>query len=615
MVFTQCFLANQQTDVGIGCNSWCWTSISCVFNFIMTYHATHTNLIEIAHPMMIQPEGTVMTIYSQNLTRFRALLGLTTALVTGLAFAHAASAQQDAGEGVEDWVTASMCAAGGRDVDLSQTVSFTYTDAAGNNPRYISAAQASLTTADLSDLELAWAIAFPATSSMRAAPVIVGSTIFYSATDASRVFALDTESGCAKWVYNAGTRLRSSIAYGVIDGEGILVFSDQRGMIHSISAETGEQNWGASGQASNNQGMLTGTPVIHEDRIIVPVSGSGVITGGNPNYECCENHGAVTALDVRTGAKIWEYHTMPAAQFTGMESSTGVKQRGPSGAPIWTTPTIDAARAQIYVTTGENTSHPTTGTSDAIIALDLETGEEKWVFQALANDMWNFGCSAGGPNCIILDDTNSVDYDFGGPAILVEAGNRELLVAGQKSGDIWALDPDSGALVWNQQIGEGTALGGNHWGITTDAERAFMTVNDPGGMGQVSRPGLYSFFLGTGEPSWFYEVESDCEGRDDRLRRCEGLYGFSAAPLTVDGAVITAGLDGRLFVFNADSGEVLFEYDTTTDFDTVNGVEGYGGSIDSHSIAAGSGMLFVGSGYGSFSQVSGNVLLAFKPAE
>ena len=556
-----------------------------------------------------------MTIYSQFLTRFRALLSLTTVLVTGLAFANSASAQQDAGEGVEDWVTASMCAAGDRAVDLSQTVSFTYTNAEGNNPRYTSAAQAGLTTADLSDLELAWAIAFPATSSMRAAPVIVGSTIFYSATDASRVFALDTDSGCAKWVYNAGTRLRSSMAYGVIDGEGILVFSDQRGMIHSISAETGEQNWTASGQASNNQGMLTGTPVIHEDRIIVPVSGSGVITGGNPNYECCENHGAVTALNVRTGAKIWEYHTMPAAQYTGMESSTGVKQRGPSGAPIWTTPTIDAARAQIYVTTGENTSHPTTGTSDAIIALDLETGEEKWVFQALANDMWNFGCSTGGPNCIILDDTNAVDYDFGGPAILVEAGDRELLVAGQKSGDIWGLDPDSGALVWNQRIGEGTALGGNHWGITTDSERAFMTVNDPGGMGQVSRPGLHSFFLSTGEPSWFYEVKSDCEGRDDRLRRCEGLYGFSAAPLTVDGAVITAGLDGRLFVFNADSGEVLFEYDTATDFDTVNGVEGYGGSIDSHSIAAGSGMVFVGSGYGSFSQVPGNVLLAFKPAE
>ena len=142
-----------------------------------------------------------------------------------------------------------------------------------------------------------------------------------------------------------------------------------------------------------------------------------------------------------------------------------------------------------------------------------------------------------------------------------------------------------------------------------------MTINDPGGMNGNSRPGLYSYFLGTGEPSWFYEVTSDCEGRSDRLRRCEGLYGFSAAPLTVDGAVITAGLDGRLFVFDAESGDTLFKFDTAVDFETVNGVEGYGGSIDSHAIAAGSGMVFVGSGYGAFSQVSGNVLLAFRPAE
>ena len=142
-----------------------------------------------------------------------------------------------------------------------------------------------------------------------------------------------------------------------------------------------------------------------------------------------------------------------------------------------------------------------------------------------------------------------------------------------------------------------------------------MTINDPGGMNGNSRPGLYSYFLGTGEPSWFYEVTSDCEGRSDRLRRCEGLYGFSAAPLTVDGAVITAGLDGRLFVFDAESGDTLFKYDTAVDFETVNGVEGYGGSIDSHAIAAGSGMVFVGSGYGAFSQVSGNVLLAFRPAD
>lgn len=532
-----------------------------------------------------------------------------------LLLSQTAAAQSPTGE-TEEWIAASMCDANERSVDLSGAPSFTYTDSDGNNPRHLSAEQAGLTTAELANLELAWAIAFPQTSGLRAAPVIVGSTIFYSATDTGRVFALDTESGCAKWVYESGTRLRSSIAYGEVDEQKILVFSDMPGMIHSVDAETGEANWVASGQAENNQGMLTGTPVIHQDRVIVPVSGSGVITGGNPNYECCENHGAVTALNVRTGEKLWEYHTMPAADYTGMVSSTGVKQRGPSGAPIWTTPTIDEGRGQIYVTTGENTSHPTTNTSDAIIALDLETGEEKWVFQALENDMWNFGCSAGGPNCIILDDTNSVDYDFGGPAVLVDAGEQQLLVAGQKSGDIWALNPDTGAVVWNQRVGEGTALGGNHWGIATDSERAFLTINDPSGMGANSVPGLYTYFLGTGEPSWFYNAQPKCDdSRDSRLRRCEGLYGFSATPLSVDGAVITGALDGRLYVFNSDSGELLFEYDTVRDYETVNGVEGRGGSIDSHSIAAGAGMVFIGSGYGQFSQVSGNVLLAFKPAE
>lgn len=560
-----------------------------------------------------------MSTYSSFRAYFSFNLCLTTVVCAALAGTQSGFAQQqEVTEEAVDWIAATMCSADNRTVELDQPVSFTYTDANGNNLRHLDAAQAGLTTANLSNLELAWAVAFPETSSMRAAPVIIGQTVFYNATDSGRVFALDIDTGCAKWVYEAGTRLRSSMAYAVIDGQGTLVFGDPRGMVHAVNAENGETIWVASGQATDNQAMITGTPVIHDGKVIVPLSGSGVTAGGNPRYECCENHGAVTALDVRSGEKLWEYHTMPTADYNGMVSSTGVRQRGPSGAPIWSTPTIDAARGLVYVTTGENTSHPTTVTSDAVIALDLETGEQKWVFQALENDMWNFACSGreAGPNCIILDDTNSVDFDFGGPAMLVDAGDRDLLIVGQKSGDLWALDPDTGSVVWNQRVGEGTALGGNHWGVATDSERAFMTINDPGGMGRNSRPGLYTYFVGTGEPSWFYEVQPDCgDHRSERLRNCEARSGFSATPLSVDGAVITAGLDGRLFVFNADSGEVLFQYDTTVDFETVNGVEGYGGSIDSHSIAAGSGMVFVGSGYGSFSQVAGNVLLAFKPAE
>ena len=538
-------------------------------------------------------------------------------LLSFLGVGQSVLAQQNSKElESEEWIADTMCALNNRMISVEQSPSFTFTRSDGNNPRHLDAVQAGLTTDDFPRLELAWALAFPDTSGLRAAPVIVGSTLFYSATDSGRVFALDINSGCAKWVYTADSRLRSSIAYSEVDESHVLVFSDSAGMIHTVDARSGERIWIASGQASDNQGMLTGTPVVTGDKVIVPVSGSGVITGGNPNYECCENHGAVTALNVRTGEKLWEYHTMPTAEYTGLVSSTGVKQRGPSGAPIWTTPTVDEKRGQVYVTTGENTSHPTTNTSDAIIALDLETGEAKWVFQALENDMWNFGCSARGPNCIILEDTNSVDFDFGGPAILVGMPDRDLLIAGQKSGDLWALDPDTGSLVWNQRVGEGTALGGNHWGIASNFDRAFMTINDPEGMNGNSKPGIYSYFVGTGEPSWFYEVQPECnDERSERLRRCESLFGFSATPLSVDGAVITGGLDGRLFVFNSESGELIYEYDTVRDYETINGVEGYGGSIDSHSISAGSGMVFVGSGYGQFRQVPGNVLLAFKPYE
>jgi polyvinyl alcohol dehydrogenase (cytochrome) len=558
-----------------------------------------------------------MILSCDFLSRLRTYFFVTPFLIVALGAAQSSLAQEQAAEDeTEDWLTKTMCAIDDRMVNLDTAPSFTFTQSDGNNPRHLSALKAGLTTEDFSDLELAWAIAFPDTSGLRAAPVIIGSTIFYSATDSRSVLALDIDKGCAKWVYKAESRLRSSLAYAEAGDASMLVFTDSRGLVHAIDAQTGESNWIASGQASNNQGMLTGTPVIHEDKVIVPVSGSGVITGGNPNYECCENHGAVTALNVRTGEKLWEYHTMPAAEYTGQVSSTGIKQRGPSGAPIWTTPTVDAERGQIYVTTGENTSHPTTNTSDAIIALNIESGEVNWVFQALENDMWNYGCTNGGPNCIILDDTNSVDFDFGGPAILVESEGRDILVAGQKSGDLWALNPDTGALIWNQRVGEGTALGGNHWGIATNSERAFMTINDPAGMNQNTRPGLYTYFVGTGEPSWSYEVQSKCnDQRSKRLRRCDSMYGFSATPLSVDGAVITGGLDGRLFVFNSDSGELIFEYDTVKDYETVNGVKGYGGSIDSHSIAAGSGMVFVGSGYGQFRQVAGNVLLAFKPGK
>jgi polyvinyl alcohol dehydrogenase (cytochrome) len=314
---------------------------------------------------------------------------------------------------------------------------------------------------------------------------------------------------------------------------------------------------------------------------------------------------------------------MATAQYTGKVSSSGVRQRGPSGAPIWSVPVIDERRNRVIVTTGENTSHPGTDTSDAIIALDLDTGKEVWKFQALVADIWNMACvaaSGAGPNCPwnIEGDTHSGrDFDFGAGAMIVKgAGGKDVVLAGQKSGDTWALDADTGKLVWNVRLGEGTWLGGVHWGISSDGQRLFAPINDPlfDAAPTSRRPGVFAVDIKTGREVWGFDAKPNCAGeRGKAVVNCATKYGFSAAPLTVDGAVIAATLGGEVFIFDGENGEVINTLDTIGLHKTTNGIAGKGGSIDSHAISVGAGMIFVSSGYSLFDQTPGNVLIAYKP--
>ncbi len=516
----------------------------------------------------------------------------------------------------DSWLAATMCSADQRDIDLNQPVYLGGLGADSNSSRNMSAETAGLTTADFPDLELAWALAFPDANALRASPVIVGSTIFFSATGTRKVLAIDADSGCAKWVFDSPTRLRSSLAYGELSENGTkaIIYGDAEGFVYAVDASSGELVWSTDVRSHGRGVRLTGGMVLHDGKVFVPVSASGVSQGGTPTFECCTGHGEIVALDASSGNIDWVYHTMPEAEYTGELSSIGVRLRGPSGAPIWSTPTVDKERNQLYVTTGENTSHPATVTSDAIIALNLTTGEELWVFQGLWNDVWNGACSRNGPNCPDQRPSTLADKDFGGSAILVKREEGDMLLAGQKSGDLWALNPDTGALIWNQKVGTGTTLGGNHWGIATDGERVYLPINDPGSQRgtYVPRPGVYSFFVGTGEPSWFFEAEADCDNRIERLRNCDSRFGHSVTPLLIDGGFVSGSVDGRLFIFDKDSGDILFQYDTVQDYETVNGVPGHGGAIDAHGIAAGGGLLLVNSGYGRMGGTAGNVLLAFR---
>lgn len=522
----------------------------------------------------------------------------------------------------DEWLTANVCSEQNAGISLDN-IALSWAGVDLEFSRNLSAAQAGLSKDDMVDLELAWAIGFPNIAGLRSSPVISEKTLFYPAGSTGHVLALDTESGCIKWAYDAGAALRAPASISEVqeDGQHYLFVTDEQARLHTLNPLTGELIWMQSGAVDDGVATrLTGAPLAYENRVYVPVSASGVARGADAEHECCDGRGAVIALDIQTGERFWTYVTMPPAVYTGELNSAGARLRGPSGAPIWSSPSLDVKRRLLYVTTGENTSLPATDTSNAIIALDIDTGAVRWQFQAIANDVWNMACSGRnpGPNCPAPEDSIRKDWDFGGAAALVTlADGTERLLAGQKSGHLWALNPDDGSVVWQQRMGEGGALGGNHWGIAVDGNRVLLPISDPNGANRpddVIYSGIYAFDIATGAPDWEYRARPDCaDGRSDFVQSCAQRYGFSALPLVVDGALLAGNIDGRLFIFDNTSGRVLFKFDTSQSFATVNGIEARGGSIDAHSVSAGAGMVFVGSGYERFNQQPGNVLLAFRP--
>jgi polyvinyl alcohol dehydrogenase (cytochrome) len=226
-----------------------------------------------------------------------------------------------------------------------------------------------------------------------------------------------------------------------------------------------------------------------------------------------------------------------------------------------------------------------------------------------------------GPNCPVLFGGDGRDYDFGAGAILAKGSwGKEIILAGQKSGHVWALDADTIKLVRGQSMGEGTALGGVHWGITADENTVYVPINDPiigPDPNWKSHAGIYAFDIKSGKAKWSYAAKPDCAGeRATLVQACTTKYGFSAAPLVVDGAVVAGTLGGELFVFDGRIVMVVMEFDIIGPRTRIHaGVPGNGGSLDAHSISAGAGMIFLNSGYGSFSQTPGNVLIALKPVK
>src|SRR5262249_14774331 len=116
----------------------------------------------------------------------------------------------------------------------------------------------------------------------------------------------------------------------------------------------------------------------------------------------------------------------------------------------------------------------------AILALDLETGAIVWSRQMTANDAYTIGCGAAPPGTANCPASGGPDFDFGSSAMLITlASGRRILVAGQKSSVVHAVDPDrDGAVLWQTTLGRGGTLGGVQWGTASDGQRIYVALSD-----------------------------------------------------------------------------------------------------------------------------------------
>ena len=464
----------------------------------------------------------------------------------------------------------------------------------------------SLSAGNAGTLELKWTYGY-ANDKPRSWPLVSPDTIFIGDTGVGLV-ALDRTTGCTRWVRPHDGEIGSAILPATINDAPALIYTDRNKGIFAVSATNGELVW-HSIVSHNPVPMYSGTPLVDAGTLYVPMSSLEIGLSINPLYGCCTTSGGMAAIDIETGKEKWYRPTIDRpAEVTGKRWFF-IEEKGPSGAPVWGAPMLDAKRGTILFGSGQNYSHPTTNTSDAIIALETSSGEVRWIMQATENDAYNIACSfPGHPNCPV---PTGPDIDFGAPPMLVNTAQGELVIAGQKSADMYGLNPDTGEIVWRNRLGSGGALGGVHWGLAANetAGLIFVPISDIAtysAEGEAA-PGLFALDSATGEVRWQHKRESRCEGH-----HCHG--GLSSAITATPTVVVVGSLDGYVEVIDSATGELLWQFDTWRNFTTVNGVETKGGAIDAHGPMVAGNQVIISSGYNSFGQAAGNALLVFEVA-
>ncbi|MGH9572259.1 MAG: PQQ-binding-like beta-propeller repeat protein [Candidatus Acidiferrales bacterium] len=517
-----------------------------------------------------------------------------------------------------------QCSAKATVADITSLPSWNGWSPGIHDARFQDAKDAGISPEKISDMHLRWAFAMPGADSVYGQPTIVDGKV-YVTSDAGYLYSLDANSGCVHWSYSVGIGVRSAPIVGPVTPGSkryAVFFGDIRGNVYAVDANNGKLIWKDRVDAQPLS-RVTGGTVLYDGRLYVPVASLEEPESSSANYQCCQFRGLVASFDAATGEELWKSYMLPDPPSKQTDAN-GVTHMGPAGVGVWGTVTIDKKRNAMYIGTGNTFSGPDIGRSDAVIAMNLDSGKILWVKQVEPADVWHTGCPQGDgpegfppkrapgtparaparagfsppkmPPSYYCADPEGPDWDISSGVMFgTRQDGHDILVVGQKSGLVWGLDPDKqGEILWESR--NDLARSQIVFGGAMDQDTAYFAFRS-GGVDGIN--------IADGKERWYTEVTSPPEMAQHR--------GFSAAVSVIPGVVFAGGLDGMLRAFNTTDGREVWQFNTAQDFDTVDGIKAHGGSIGSAGPTVAGGMLYVTSGYTGFQGgVPGNVLLAFS---
>jgi polyvinyl alcohol dehydrogenase (cytochrome) len=494
-----------------------------------------------------------------------------------------------------------------------------------DNTRY--QPEPAIRASDVAKLAVKWAYGYQSGTEF-GQPTIVDERLFVTSST-GRIYSLDAKTGCTYWTYDAAAGSRTAITIGelarprvaalprrlkrtlahldVIKAPSAAFFGDDTGAVYALDAQKGTLLWKTQVD-THPMARIAGAPTLYNDRLYVAVSSTEDAAAANPSYSCCTFRGSVAALDIGSGRTVWKSYTVLEEPQPTRKNNAGIQEFGPAGAAIASSPTIDDKRNVLYVATGGSATGAEQSLTDAVVAFDLAEGKLRWVKQ------------------LVRPDAGTAGSGFSSSPILrTLATGNQVLVAGQKSGVVYGLDPDHGGnILWQTKIGDSSAVaaavvgggaagaasvvgppgvagsaGGVAWGSAADHRSLYVALS-----GLLAQPAnaagsLTALDMTNGAARWHTAAPHPACSWGER--NC--AHAQAQAVTVVPGSAFSGSMDGHLRAYSTIDGKILWDFDTAKDFQTKNGIKASGGPLDHGGATIVNGMVYVN---------SGNTLLAFS---